>query len=301
MATENKHKTATLILGEARIDWLTLTSYDDGFYLGCQSMLNRILGRGWKDEKTETTIQQYSGYERSVPSRGWAFLGSGVQKDKSHAMLRVSGDLSHHIFMEDYVAQQVLTETSRVTRLDIQITVPESRGWSQWDLNLRLRDAGKRPDYKTSFDRPSMRELATVYLGSRHSMRFKRIYLKVTTSLDICVRFEVELKKARAHQTARAVLSGKADAGDYLAHEIKQVGDDMLTQLFSDLNYDLAKTERIVNASPLDGTWEWLVGVCVPVIDRYMNQHDNERSDQLRDLLEKLLHRKDYENDRQNI
>jgi hypothetical protein len=122
-----------------------------------------------------------------------------------------------------------------------------------------------------------MRELATVYVGSRHSSRLLRLYQKEGgKNHDMFLRFEVEFKGNRSNQMARELHKDRGILGEYLAHEVQQLGDKKVEALFGTAleNYD-PRTERVRKVQAQDATESWLLGRVLPSFDRHIKAHDS--------------------------
>jgi hypothetical protein len=176
------------IIKSAGVDWVTLTSTDEGD----KRLFNDSYGRVAAADALlgfETKSAVISGF--SGKKARHAFLGQREER----AMLQVSG----------YNAQRqvVLRKTTQhCTRLDIQVTVQIAPGAVNRFLDAAERVARAAPAVRGH--KPNIKAVRgergneTVFIGKRVSEVFMRMYDKYEESKDEyyrdCVRFEVEIK-----------------------------------------------------------------------------------------------------------
>lgn len=277
-------------LGFCLVDWLTLTSFAPQMWSGFGHVLSEITGLPWPDCGEPHKIHVYHGHQKSLPGMGWMFLGSGDQNGKENVMLRVSGRLADMIFNHRYVQSVILDDIAKASRIDLQVTVIEPERWSQWELMKDMKERGQNVRWEHSYDRHLRREMATIYHGSRYSERMTRLYEKASMSGVILLRFETEYKKHRARQVAKSLCGEMKGKGwQYLSHEMNSFKDWRVNKAMSGvLLPDAAATEKIVRERGLDTTYEWLKGAALPVLDRYLKQHDNAGKE-IADILTSML------------
>ena len=252
------------------IDWLTITSWTTEPIQRLSKELVAIADQH-KEEIAPWKWKQYEGHIVSCPL-GSIFVGTGYQKQGWHGIVRISGELADELW--SLVANMVKEQPIRITRLDVQMTVTEPDGWSQWRLFNRCKDAGHSMRWEDSVDR-NCGELATVYIGSRYSQRMTRVYEKPTKEGAKLLRFETEYKADRAHANARSLARGKATLSQYLKHEMqKVVGDEQLAAIYANqLEGIKPHTERIRVKTGDDKTRAWLLHDVLPVFTRIINSH----------------------------
>lgn len=277
-------------LGVCMIDWLNLTSFEPSVWAGFEKSLEEYFGDRWHNEGKESKIHVYEGTSCSLPGVGWAFLGSGMQGGKQNVMLRVTGRLADRIFNRPYVQSVLIGGIAKASRIDLQVTVVEPKNWSQWELMVEMKERGHNVAWIDSIDRVSGKNLATIYHGSRHSSRYTRLYEKLSKSGDVLLRFETEYKGDRAKQVAKSLCEEMKDKGwQYLSHEMNGFKSSNLNKAMKGvLLPDAAVTERVVRERGMDSTLEWIKGVCLPVIDRYLKQHD-DAGREINDILISML------------
>lgn len=262
-------KSGSFVVNVPRIDYLTLTTYEQTAWQFWKSALDG--NQELEQDDDETQIMQYMGYFWRNGT-GNAYLGSGMQKRGMHIMLRISGDLAHQMFGR--VAKNPLKEMwGKVTRLDLQITVPMPDKWSQKRLHFRLTRAGKEPDTKSSQSGLNRRVLRTVYLGSRHSNRFHRVYEKQVDGGDIYLRYECEYSRQLATKMAREILQSPSIVSQYLLGELQAIGDDDLESVFAHNLIGQPSRETVKRVQSHDKTRRWLLENVLPAFTRHINDH----------------------------
>jgi hypothetical protein len=260
-------KALPLLLHTALVDWITATSYDDGFFDWWEMELLEEC-RSWSDKK----IMQYTGRMFEIEG-GTAFLGVAEQRGLFHYMLRLSGYAAED--RKGYVWSSMRNYMVKVTRLDLQVTRPIDKSWSQWELVKRLKEKGRKTGWIESGTKAVSFE--TVYIGSRTSERFTRIYVKMAGGTRL-LRLEVEYKGKRSDAIARRLSRGdlsSATAGQYLMHEVqKTYNDEPLRMLFEPaLNGVKPITEKLKVESSTEKTEKWLLEQVLPAFTRHINDH----------------------------
>lgn len=269
----------SITLHQTMLDWLTVTTFDqETFYTWIEHIKHTD---GIKNRRQSKRLQ-YVG-EAADGDGGVIFAGMAHQRGARHYMLQVSGELSD--FMLPMIYPHLRTGTARVTRLDIQVTIPEPKGWGQWELFNRLKRAGKNMGWVESEAKAKGQKttkLSTVYVNSRTSQRFARIYEKMTAGWVKLLRLEVENKG----DVARAIAKRLCDAQPDQRQEIKRAEvlsfaqkDDKLHLIFSEVLSTAVKPVRVKSAS--GNTKRWILDTCFPAIRRYLNEHGNEGQDEI--------------------
>jgi hypothetical protein len=128
---------------------------------------------------------QYTG--RSYIHGG--FVGQAMQDGRLHTFCKVSGRMADPIL---YYLSQNLTSLVRYTRVDLQITIP----LPDWHSARILKDYMEASNHLAELIEGKA-GLDTVYIGSRKSSHFWRIYVKESENKDRFLRFEVEIKHDR--------------------------------------------------------------------------------------------------------
>lgn len=263
-----------IIIGQTLVDWFTVTAWADGdSWTYWDTVLEtHEIGRL---PDGEMRVMQYEGWAMDVRN-GSLFMGSGDQNGRLHNMVRSGGGVSNALFGV-MCARPCANLWAKCTRLDLQLTLEQPDEWSQWKLFNRLKRSGQNVNFISSRSGKNMRELATVYIGSRHSSRLVRIYQKEALKGDLLLlRFEVEFKGSRSNQMAKAMNEDMNIANEYLLHDIQLVRDAKLEQLFGQYlsAYD-PNTVRVRKVQAQDATESWLLGRVLPSFERHINAHDS--------------------------
>lgn len=175
----------------AHVDYIRLCTWDLAAYTKAASALMQFR-QGWKSGR----FLQYYGHKL-----GSMFFGTAKQHDKHHYLIQISGGMAHTITSDLGLMMTLGDPSFYCTRLDLQKTLDLPEWWNVRDVvdSIKTMDTGKTPD-TLSFIESTTGE--TVYVGSRTSDKFIRIYTK---SLDRdYLRLEYEIKGS----LARSIYSG---------------------------------------------------------------------------------------------
>ncbi len=213
-------------------------------------------GKDWR-------FLQYTG--RQAGSVG---MGSAMIDGRPSYILDISGETADDLY-------DLLTVSSmKMTRLDLQITVPKPADWDTVEFHF-LMELGDWPknvkrDVQTRLNKGN----DTIYIGDRTSGRYIRVYVK---DVDY-VRFEVEFKKEQAAKAWQMVKSGRryAIAGILMA-EIQSlpyapIFEPMMNALkvHADMKIKVpAERKKTVDITRL----KWLASL-LPTIEGMMNDSD---------------------------
>jgi len=186
-------------------DWLTICTYKFEPYTMAVAYLRRQEESGWKRK----SWLQYEGFQHKTG----VFYGHATQSNKrEHYLIKISGNLAGQ-YLGDILAQG-WAKSFYATRIDLERTRQKPEWWKPRELADWLRGEGKKVSMIES-------EFSTVYIGSRTSGRFTRIYEKDYES--IYVRLEIELKKKHAAIAWDYLLSGKSVESLYASH-LEKIG-----------------------------------------------------------------------------
>lgn len=188
----------SVIVGKAACDYLALTTFsqkESEFWLEVVAQMNL-------KNPTEAAFAQYKGV-------GWdegVKLVSGPQGEQTHYMLTASGAVAD-IVLRWVIGQQGLgIESVNCTRFDVQITLPPVLYRPRLSEIALLYQKGELGQF-TGRGKPNVSavvgdETDTLYIGSRSSETFARVYDKKVKPLSevaqIWERYEVEFKGSRA-------------------------------------------------------------------------------------------------------
>ncbi len=253
-----------MLINRALVDWITLTTFAREHDLwDCFASLTP------EDVRKESRRLQYHG--SAGPHSFW---GTGVQAGRQHAMLQVSGELA------DEVTLFVVPYDINCTRLDLQVTIAMPTGYDSREVYDGLIDplakwGGRR---KNASIVQSGDGLDTIYIGSRTSEKFARLYVKPDADgLPAFLRFEVEYKKATAHGVYQALWSGKHTRATILAHEVKMIplAKFALVTRFLDALGTQGTNPPVKRVRTHSNTIEWLETQVEPAIIRLLNDHEH--------------------------
>lgn len=209
------HPFGTVI--ESQIDYLTCAVHTEK------------LTRRWARWAHHIAQQEESSTERITPFRiggyeGWHCGRLGFGTRQAAALIQASGDLGRIAF--DVLAP----EADSITRLDIAVTVrldpsqrpPGTRHYNEALLWYRSHPQAARPSYHGDAD-----DGYTMYLGSRKSPRYFRVYNKAAEAHEDpaqaehyagCWRYELQNNDATAAALAKHLLTlGEDERSSYIA------------------------------------------------------------------------------------
>ncbi len=170
---------------KSQLDYLRLASWGHVPYTDVMSTLMQ----NWPDEWERGKWLQYAGWWKES-----FFIGMGAQGKKRHAIMHTSGHQAHTMYpvVRDF-------DGWYCTRIDVQRTVKKP----EWvDLPKLHKLLGKKGTSLISSE-----ENDTLYIGSRTSNKFTRLYEKLFD--EMYLRLEFELKGKRALLAWEAIISGE--------------------------------------------------------------------------------------------
>lgn len=265
-----------MLLNMARCDYLTLTTYHNG-----EGLLSSISELYPKQYGKDVKIKGYKGTQ-------WdgLFYGVGKQRNKAHFMLRASGEGAETILF------RTRDLSVKCTRIDLQITV-----WLPQNYQSRkLYDILESPDVEWPGRRltphiiQSGDGLDTIYVGSRTSERFTRIYTKPDMSGEAAyLRFEVEFKGNLAHEARRAITEQYGTTKSILRFELERLPymASRALRAFSSVLGDSTHKIKPEFVLGQNKTLDWLEKQVEPAVMRMMNSH--EHGDRMRNILVRWL------------
>ncbi len=170
---------------KSQIDYLRLASWGHEPYVEVMAMIMST----WPGDWQRGRWLQYAGWRKEQ-----FFIGMGEQLRKRHAILQASGSFAHKVYgmMGEF-------DGWYATRVDIQRTLKKP-DWA--DLALLFKFLGKKGTSLISSE-----ENDTLYLGSRTSDLFTRLYEKQYE--ETYLRLEFELKGKRALMAVQAMYAGE--------------------------------------------------------------------------------------------
>jgi Replication initiation factor len=191
--------TGTNVL-QTGVDWITATTPADGREWPLLLAADAILAQEERDGH-ELERARWQGYDLKCCGGAWA----GAREDS--ALVRLSGETAGEHWY------QLVRHAKRITRLDLAVTVrpePPNPKLAAQHLRQVLRwRKGRQQSYRVNYH-GTPEGIQTVYLGSRTSATYGRIYDKWAESEDDrwrdSWRYEVECKDVVATGLARALM-----------------------------------------------------------------------------------------------
>lgn len=255
-------KKNSINLGRVEVDWITATSFDHNFYKHWKKELS-----SWERKKDDVKLMQYLG-ESVELDNGTMRLLSGLQKGRNHYMLHLTGGLSQ-TYLTD-VQNQYKQGFLTVKRMDVQITIKKPKAWSQLAF-FEAMHGRSAVGWADSKDKRTGERTETVYIGSRKSDRFKRVYTKVSDS-GMLLRFEVEFKGHRAQSAFKYASLKKRGLNEILLHELLSLKSSAAESAFyTEIDSDSPYRVRVIRDTSRDRTAAWLSETCLPSAVQYMS------------------------------
>lgn len=255
----------------AKLDWLTLTSFEQYAYGTWKDLFPR-------ESMQDAKVLQYVG--KSVRMlNGSAFIGTAMQGLRAHHMLRLSGGSSHMALFDDPLSRLtpgILDGWAKATRADIQLTIlwDGDAHDDMWRAFNRLQRASSGTVGWAESQNERWGKLATLYIGSRTSQQFMRLYMKPDED-NMRVRVELELKGNKAASAIRQCVrrDGQSMLDSWLLNHMQKNGDEIFTPFINALSG--VQPERIVSdARDEPKTKQWLIQSVLPAFTRYIMSHD---------------------------
>jgi hypothetical protein len=197
---------------------------------------------------------QYKGWKR-----GSLFFGVGEQKDKRHLIISSSGSESNGLagFVKHWKGLYC-------TRIDVQRTIERPKHMSL----RRIRKATGKAN-TTIIQSP---DNDTLYIGSRTSDIFTRLYEKPLDTMYL--RLEFELKGKRARAAWQAISHGKTPSHIFSHYLDASALPDTVGRWFAkpddDLTFAADKAQVVLDASK-KLAWIWSLD---QAMERAMNDHE---------------------------
>lgn len=259
-----------MLINEPRCDYIRLTTYDKPTYLLLVEQIKQLFTL---EEPRESRFLQYAGDRYAH-----AFHGQGEQNGYAHWLVEVTGEAAQSALLAFIGVTRV--ETVKCRRIDLQVTVPLPDDWSiRHHVDMLREQSWPWRKRKVEFyenEGPG----GTIYIGSRTSDKFARIYVKFTASDEwpLCLRYETENKREVADLIYKSLLVGAANETQLLRGEWERLPV-----------LETAAWLAIERTMPVDGmpvlipkdlpddnkTIRWLVHKVTPAILRMLNSHEH--------------------------
>ena len=266
-----EYHSETITLDQPGIDWLTITSFEPLVY-DVQNLLMTIAAEnGCKVSEGHKTMQ-YLG-RTGVCQLGSIFCGSAEQRGVNHYMMQISGELCNVSELLIPIAAGVREGWLRCRRIDLQMTCIEPASWNQWGFFNRQKLIKKTVGWVESSTSDGER-LATVYLGSRLSGKFLRVYEKWIGKTRL-LRCEYELKGNTAQSFCKMIFDGTSTSSALLKLLIQLTDDKELSAIYLPaLEYvKVSDKPKILQNEPK--TEKWLRETVFPSFHNYISSHQS--------------------------
>nr|CRY96568.1 hypothetical protein [uncultured prokaryote] len=257
-----------LTLDRTLCDWVTLTGLDHMEII--EKWREYVLTRDDYRKSTPQRWLQWKGESHQF-GEGNIFTGLAEIAKQQWVVIRASGELAGDVLMYFYelIEGRALL---KVTRLDLQITTNEPKGWGQINLCNRLYSDGKAAQFLGSIDGLTGKRLETVGVGSRTSEVYTRIYQKLTDGGSRLLRLEVEYKGRKAQAVVRDMVATTFDQ-QLKFHLQSKLSDDKLTAVFSRQLDGIRPHDAKPVARVSSKKRKWLLRTVLPSFAEYVNSH----------------------------
>jgi hypothetical protein len=271
-----------IITNQVMVDWLRVKSFRPKMDLSILSLFGYDYQGYTADEVWETGKQQQYFGVRGAFDGGTVWGGSALQPMGGsgpmmpHHMVDITGGLADYKL--DEVASVVDTEHDKIGRIDLQVTIEKPGWWNQRTFFQQLQNMGLNVGWPTPSHDKDIGEMATVYIGSRKSSRFARIYVKKSGDGVPLLRFEFEYKLARANQVGNRVMRDRESAWRILWADLRDIRHPWIERALSAI-FEGVEGEPVVVGMhrPDDKGKNWLIGLVLPTFERFINDHDDGR------------------------
>lgn len=279
-----------MIIDTPSCDWLTLTTFDQSKFQLCRQdwlswrekmarVQNSARGLSPSDAAYQTVpvrrsrVMQYDG-----STVDGVFFGAGFQAGKEHFYIRASGEIAQYFAMnKDYMGDMTCK------RVDCQVTVSLDGDYDAHELANQLDGAewkGRHPLIKERLCRKT--KLDTVYVGSRQSPKFLRIYVKEDLEGKRYLRFELEFSRRLSQKVWREMVQGTVGTvcAEYICASLRKMPDVKMLQPFSVWRTavnpaSMYTGERVKTAN---GTLDWLHGSVTPALRKLLSNDDTRQA-----------------------
>lgn len=251
-----------IVINSPACDYLTLTTPDTGVAHKLEITFRLLQGR------SPAKIGKRMQYEGRIIEG--LFLGRAIQGGDTGYMLQSSGYQAHRVMQTLQADKQA--DRPRASRLDLQITVERVRDDTGLSLykeailaSIASTTKGRMPAL-SMFDKLGQWG-ETIYIGSRASERYIRIYDKVYDDRQ-GIRFEAEYKGSIADSVFKGMLARDSYAGDVMTSELaKLAGIPLFDRMREIVNGDdgFRPTVTTVPTSD-DSRLEWIENTVWPAI-----------------------------------
>jgi hypothetical protein len=246
----------------AHVDYLRLCTWDLIQYTKAASALMQYR-QGWKPGR----FLQYQGHKLES-----MFFGTAKQGEKHHYLVQISGGVAQTVASDLSLMMILGHEKFYCTRLDVQKTLVLPEWWSVRDVvdSIKDMDVGQTPR-TISFIESSSGD--TIYIGSRTSDKFIRVYTK---SLDKdYLRLEYELKGDLARSAFYTVFQngGRSVSGIFNSLLVHEKVPQYVKSYYLDPDADIVDIRKTEHAHDMQKKLDWLLSL-EATIRKMLADHD---------------------------
>lgn len=235
------------------LDYIRIATWD---YMQYTDILARLM-KNWPFKWEQGRWLQYRGWRKEE-----LFIGHGEQNGKHHCIIQTSGSLS------DRVIKTLLSlEGWYCTRLDIQVTL-----FCPKEFKLAWVRDQCRTKNTTLIE---SKENDTLYLGSRTSDIFTRLYEKIST--EKLLRLEFELKGLRARAAWESLMLGEYAQAIFLYYLRSSKLPNDIIEMYE--NYDVASTKhamRLIHEHDTEKVLKWITSLSDSIEENMANHEIGE-------------------------
>jgi len=226
------------VIDATLIDYLGLATFDSIAFYKLTALIEHTYHE-WRPHKW----LQYKGRKSACK----IFHGMGKQGERSHFVIRVSGQQAHAFYNWFTAQREALTSPFYCTRIDIQRTQLAPAKDYRSQAYKRLRGA------KSFIQSPTGN---TLYIGARTSDKYWRIYDKTVKHL----RCEVELKGKTAQQAFQALALGESLSGVWNRTLLRTRVPNVYVEYFR-ADCEPAELPDLESTVDLDAKLDWLASL----------------------------------------
>lgn len=263
-----------ILVNTVAYDWFTVVSNDDDFY---SYWRDKQKGLECGDMSTgERWLKRFDG-DVMRTGIGSLFVGSRREPVGYLHVAVITGWLAD--MLKTAVVESLDIHNAWLTRVDIQATVKKGE-FDMFGALVRLEKNRKRPELHG--DRENGR---TIYIGSRRSERFARLYEKLAGK-DRYLRLEFQFSGQQARSYGRSLRQETITPEASFRGAVQQIKDSVIEAMYLPIveGYD-PQLPRVAQVETK--TDSWLCDTVYPVVMRRLMAHDG--APRVRELFGGLL------------
>lgn len=196
-----------MLIDKPQCDYLRLATFHPEHY---QTLAPIVLNIPLDQDRRETRWLDYKGFgnKSNTAFAGQGTIKSGRRKGQWHSVAHLSGEQSNMLL------QYHFPDEIYCTRIDLQVTVRCPEKYDAYKFHQDLED--EEIDWPARRRKPLLikgpkGEGDSVYIGSRDSDKYIRVYEKFNEAGKRFLRLEVEYKRQRARNTYEYITARRQD------------------------------------------------------------------------------------------